>query len=184
MARNIVGISRSFGRGENHMQLLRSGLALYLVISPDDDVMRMLQVRVFLHLSINLRDVSTNSFRLDCCFNLHTHTHTHICRCACTQRMHAGTYASTHKHIHTCTCMHALTHMHTHTQTDTHALMQRTHTHAQRTHTHAHTHTCSYTHTHTHIPSPLCHRLPSVVKQTYSQTKHNNSKPCNAWLMD
>ena len=62
MARNVVEIARSFGRGDIQMQLLRYGLSLYLTVAPNDIIMKKLQIRVFLHLNINLRDVSDNTF--------------------------------------------------------------------------------------------------------------------------
>ncbi|XP_046568601.1 F-box only protein 21-like [Haliotis rubra] len=57
MARNLVGIGRHQSQLGDGLLCLRNALDLFLIISPDDLEMRLLQVRINLHLNINLPDV-------------------------------------------------------------------------------------------------------------------------------
>lgn len=57
MARNLVSIGRQQGRMGDSLLCLRNALELFLLICPDDLDTRLLQVRVNLHLNINLPDV-------------------------------------------------------------------------------------------------------------------------------
>ena len=61
MARNLVSIGRQQGRMGDSLLCLRNALELFLLICPDDLDTRLLQVRVNLHLNINLPDVSNLS---------------------------------------------------------------------------------------------------------------------------
>lgn len=58
MIRNLIGIGREQGRMGDNLLCLRNALEFSLLISPDDFEMRLLLVRVYLHLNINLPDVS------------------------------------------------------------------------------------------------------------------------------
>ena len=60
MARNLVAIGRQQGRMGDSLLCLRNALELFLIICPNDLDTRLLQVRVNLHLNINLPDVSCN----------------------------------------------------------------------------------------------------------------------------
>lgn len=57
MARNLVHIGRQQGRMGDSLLCLRNALDLFLLISPGDLDTRLLQVRVNLHLNINLPEV-------------------------------------------------------------------------------------------------------------------------------
>ncbi|KAK6190846.1 hypothetical protein SNE40_002623 [Patella caerulea] len=57
MARNLVGIGRHQNQMGDGLLCLRNSLELFLLICPDDLEMRLLQVRINLHLKINLPEV-------------------------------------------------------------------------------------------------------------------------------
>ncbi|XP_041347662.1 F-box only protein 21-like [Gigantopelta aegis] len=57
MARNLVGIGRHQSQMGDTLMCLRNALELLLTISPDDLEMRLLEVRIYLHLNINLPQV-------------------------------------------------------------------------------------------------------------------------------
>nr|KAG5702310.1 hypothetical protein BaRGS_002977 [Batillaria attramentaria] len=56
MARNMVRIARQLNPSLDGLQTLRSAIDLYLTVNPNDSEMRLLQVRIFLHLNINLKE--------------------------------------------------------------------------------------------------------------------------------
>ncbi|PVD31554.1 hypothetical protein C0Q70_06968 [Pomacea canaliculata] len=61
MARNLVRIARCLNHhGRDRTQMLRFAIGLHLAISPDDAEMQLMQVRLFLHLNINLKDAIEN----------------------------------------------------------------------------------------------------------------------------
>ncbi|KAL3856329.1 hypothetical protein ACJMK2_011098 [Sinanodonta woodiana] len=64
MVRNLVGIGRQQGRMGDSLLCLRNALELFLIICPNDIDMRLLQVRVNLHLNINLPDVMDSLQRI------------------------------------------------------------------------------------------------------------------------
>ena len=57
MIRNLSAIGREQGRMGDNLLCLRNALEFSLLISPDNFEMRLLLVRVNLHLNINLPDV-------------------------------------------------------------------------------------------------------------------------------
>ena len=57
-----MAIGRQQGRMGDSLLCLRNALELFLIICPNDLDTRLLQVRVNLHLNINLPDVSCCNF--------------------------------------------------------------------------------------------------------------------------
>lgn len=60
MARNLIVIGRQQGQMGDNLLCLRNALELFLVISPDDHEVLMLQARINLHLNVDLSDVMEN----------------------------------------------------------------------------------------------------------------------------
>jgi F-box protein 21 len=58
MARNLIIIGRQQGQMGDNLLALRNSLELFLIISPDDAEVLMLQARINLHLNVDLTDVS------------------------------------------------------------------------------------------------------------------------------
>lgn len=70
MARNLVRIARCLNHhGRDRTQMLRFAIGLHLAISPDDAEMQLIQVRLFLHLNINLKDVCSHFWLYICLVN-------------------------------------------------------------------------------------------------------------------
>ncbi|XP_076108140.1 F-box only protein 21-like [Mytilus galloprovincialis] len=65
MTRNLIIIGRQQGFGQGQLLGLRNAMELYLVISPDDAEVLMLQARVNLHLNVDLTDVIDNLQRTE-----------------------------------------------------------------------------------------------------------------------
>ena len=58
MVRNLIEIGRQHGQMGNGLQCLLNAVELFPVLCPDDVEFRILLARLYLHLNVNLHDVS------------------------------------------------------------------------------------------------------------------------------